>query len=73
VITGEGISSPPWNVTAVQRNGSRVEVSWQPPMHPNGVIYGYDVFMTPPIPPVLIHSELKTFVIIDEAFEAGTN
>lgn len=72
-MTGEGVPSPPWNVTAVQRNGTRIEVSWQAPIRPSGLITGYDVFMTPPIPPAPLHRQQKTFVVIDDAFEAGKN
>ncbi|XP_058808716.1 sortilin-related receptor-like [Phymastichus coffea] len=73
VTTGEGQPSEPWNVTAVQRNGTRIEVSWQPPIHPNGIITGYDVFMSPPIPPAPMHRQPKTSVIIDDNFVAGNN
>ncbi|XP_016840986.1 sortilin-related receptor, L(DLR class) A repeats-containing-like isoform X2 [Nasonia vitripennis] len=73
VTTGEGVPSPPWNVTAVQRNGTRIEVTWQPPIHPNGQITGYRVYMTPPIPPAPVYPQQKTTVIIDDAFEAGKN
>lgn len=73
VTTGEGVPSPPWNVTAVQRNGTRIEVTWQPPIHPNGQITGYHVYMTPPIPPAPVYPQQKTTVIIDDAFEAGKN
>lgn len=72
VMTGEGIPSPPWNVTATQRNGTRVEVSWRPPIRPNGPITGYEVFVSPPIPPTS-YSLQKTSWIIETAFEAGTN
>ncbi|XP_024940142.1 sortilin-related receptor isoform X2 [Cephus cinctus] len=72
VMTGEGIPSPPWNVNASQRNGTKVEVSWRPPLHPNGPITGYELFITPPIPPM--HYTLqKTSFIVDIAFEADTN
>ncbi|XP_012150619.1 sortilin-related receptor isoform X2 [Megachile rotundata] len=72
VTTGEGIPSEPWNVTVTQKNGTRVEVTWQPPMHPNGPITGYDVFVTPPIPPMRFLKQ-KTSAIIDMDFEAGKN
>lgn len=72
-MTGEGQPSEPWNVTAVQRNGTRIEVSWQPPIHPNGVITGYDVFMSPPLPPAPMHRQQKTSVLIDDNFVAGNN
>ncbi|XP_063978327.1 sortilin-related receptor-like [Diachasmimorpha longicaudata] len=46
--TTDGIPSEPWNVTAVQRNGTRVEISWKPPVSPNGLITGYEVYASPP-------------------------
>ena len=72
VMTGEYTPSEPWMVEAKQKNGTRIEVSWQPPHVPNGLITGYDVFMTPPIPPMTVHTQ-KTSVIIDTAFEAAKN
>ncbi|XP_014221695.1 sortilin-related receptor-like [Trichogramma pretiosum] len=73
VQTGEGVPSPPWNVTVVQRNGTKMEVFWNPPIHPNGPITRYEVFMTPPIPPVNLQAFPKTSVVIDHAFEGGKN
>ncbi|XP_012284613.1 sortilin-related receptor [Orussus abietinus] len=72
VMTGEGVPSEPWNVTVTQKNGTRVEVSWRPPLHPNGPITGYEGFITPPIPPMQFSLQ-KTSVVIDIAFEAGKN
>ncbi|XP_046815781.1 sortilin-related receptor-like isoform X1 [Vespa crabro] len=72
VMTGEGIPSEPWNVTITQKNGTRVEVSWRSPLHPNGPITGYDGFISPPTPP-LRFSWQKTSGIIDTVFEAHQN
>ncbi|KAG5337450.1 SORL protein, partial [Acromyrmex charruanus] len=72
VMTGEGVPSEPWNVKVTQKNGTRVEVTWRPPLHPNGVISGYLGYVTPPIPP-LEFTRLKTSATIDIAFEAGKN
>jgi len=72
ITTGEGVPSEPWNVTVTQKNGTRVEVSWRQPEHPNGLIIGYQVYITPPIPPMEF-SRQKTSAIIDMAFEAGKN
>lgn len=70
VMTGEGVPSEPWNVTVTQKNGTRVEISWRPPVRPNGLIIGYQGYITPPIPPMEF-SRQKTSAIIDMAFEAG--
>ena len=61
VTTGEGVPSEPWNVTVTQKNGTKVEVTWQPPRHPNGLITRYEIFVTPPIPPmpILLAKELR--------------
>ncbi|EZA49376.1 Sortilin-related receptor [Ooceraea biroi] len=72
VMTGEGVPSDPWNVTVTQKNGTRVEVSWRPPVHPNGLILDYIGYITPPIPP-LEFTRQKTSAIIDMPFEAGKN
>lgn len=71
-MTGESVPSPPWNVTATQQNGTRVEVSWRPPMNPNGPIVGYQIFVTPPIPPQSYYQQ-KTSLVVNTAFEAGVN
>ncbi|XP_034183961.1 sortilin-related receptor [Osmia lignaria lignaria] len=70
VTTGEGVPSEPWNVTVTQKNGTKVEVTWQPPRHPNGLITRYEIFVTPPIPPMRFFWQ-KTSAVIDIAFEAG--
>lgn len=72
VMTGEGVPSEPWNVTVTQRNGSRVEVSWRPPLKPNGLIIGYQCFVTPPLPPMEF-SRQKTSAIIDLAFDTNNS
>ncbi|XP_065222382.1 sortilin-related receptor-like [Planococcus citri] len=51
VTTEEGKPSPPLNVAVTVRNTSLIEVSWQPPVSPNGQLQGYTVFLTPPYPP----------------------
>ncbi|XP_043466543.1 sortilin-related receptor-like isoform X3 [Leptopilina heterotoma] len=71
-VTKEGVPTEPYEVTVDQKNGSRVEISWRAPAHPNGVIIGYDGFITPPIPPMK-YSLQKTSVSIDLAFEPGKN
>lgn len=44
VATSEGIPSPPINVSALQINGSRVEVSWAPPKEINGHLEDYFIY-----------------------------
>ncbi|XP_046432202.1 sortilin-related receptor-like isoform X1 [Neodiprion fabricii] len=68
-MTAIGVPSPPWDVTATQKNGTKIEVSWRPPLCPYGPITGYEVFMQPPIPPKS-YTVQKTSLIIDTAFEA---
>lgn len=69
-ITGEGVPSPPWNVTVKQLDALQVLVSWQPPRTPNGNIVNYQVFMTPPLPPMQkTQNGSKTSFIMDGNFD----
>ncbi|RZC34546.1 sortilin-related receptor-like [Asbolus verrucosus] len=52
--TGEGIPSEPWKVSAEQRNGSHVLISWNKPLHPNGQIENYQICWYPPLPPIKV-------------------
>jgi hypothetical protein len=68
------VPSPPWNVTATQKNAHQVAVSWQAPKSPNGKIVSYVVFLTPPIPPIQkLQNGSKTSFIMTTDYEAGTN
>ncbi|KAJ2951649.1 hypothetical protein O0L34_g13807 [Tuta absoluta] len=49
--TGEGVPSPPGRLTVRQLIGSRVDVVWDPPLSPRGVIKAYTIYYTPPVPP----------------------
>ncbi|XP_069974716.1 sortilin-related receptor isoform X2 [Penaeus vannamei] len=49
IHTEQGIPSPPFNVEAEQI-GYGVVISWMPPIHPNGPITMYHVYMFPPNP-----------------------
>ncbi|KAK0098602.1 hypothetical protein PV326_006350 [Microctonus aethiopoides] len=68
--TAEGVPSEPWDVTARQMNGTRIEVSWLPPLLPNGIITKYEVYRTPPIPPVQTTTQ-KTTHVFDFPFETN--
>ncbi|ERL95566.1 sortilin-related receptor [Dendroctonus ponderosae] len=48
VTTDAGKPSPPVNVKAKQLNGSQVLISWDPPVHPNGIIEKYRLSWTRP-------------------------
>lgn len=53
--TGEDVPSEPWNITAVQTNGSHVLLSWNKPIHPNGQIINYQICWYPPLPPIKLN------------------
>ncbi|KAL0266712.1 UNVERIFIED_CONTAM: hypothetical protein PYX00_009183 [Menopon gallinae] len=48
--TSEEVPSPPMNVKVVQKSYKSVEVSWLPPVTPNGPITTYIVQVSPPYP-----------------------
>ncbi|XP_068629296.1 sortilin-related receptor isoform X1 [Battus philenor] len=50
--TGEGVPSPPRRITVRQMIGSRVNVVWDPPSDPKGIIRYYTLHYAPPIPPI---------------------
>jgi len=72
--TGEGVPSPPWNVTAMQLNAWQVLVSWQAPRSPYGTIVNYVVYQTPPVPPIQkLHTGSKTSLIMNGEYYANVN
>lgn len=47
------VPSPPVHLTVRQLIGSRVEVLWDKPFTPNGVITHYTLYYSPPNPPIV--------------------
>ncbi|XP_046384172.1 sortilin-related receptor-like isoform X2 [Ischnura elegans] len=73
--TAQDVPSPPREVTVVQKSATVVEVSWLPPLHPNGEITAYVVNMVPPIPPLrkrIDHAACNE-VLISSQFVRGYN
>ncbi|KAG8226274.1 hypothetical protein J437_LFUL004831 [Ladona fulva] len=68
------VPSEPWNLTVTQKSATEVELSWNPPLQPNGHILDYVVSMTPPIPPLRksLHSSQTKDTVISE-FIGGKN
>ncbi|KAL0829250.1 hypothetical protein ABMA28_004072 [Loxostege sticticalis] len=50
--TGEGVPSPPLRLTVRQMIGSRMQVVWDAPKRPQGVIQYYTIYYAPPLPPI---------------------
>uniref|UniRef100_A0A182QTE4 Sortilin-related receptor n=1 Tax=Anopheles farauti TaxID=69004 RepID=A0A182QTE4_9DIPT len=74
IATTEGIPSPPLSVSVVQQNGSRVQVSWEPPKEINGHLEGYTVNYRSQSKNVVPAQNVKvgaseTSVIIDKDFK----
>lgn len=62
-------------VIARQLAGHRVQVEWDPPAVTNGVLVGYTVMVTPPLPPITLSvSPTVTSTFIQEGhFSPGKN
>ncbi|XP_052861860.1 sortilin-related receptor-like [Anopheles cruzii] len=74
IATTEGIPTPPLNVSVTQKNGSFVQVSWEPPKESNGRLEGYTVNFRSQSKNVLPAQTVKasiteTSVIIDKEFK----
>ncbi|XP_061377044.1 sortilin-related receptor-like isoform X3 [Danaus plexippus] len=77
-MTGEGVPSPPQRLTVRQMIGRRVQILWDPPKDPRGVITHYTIYYVPPLPPmektVLAGSANKTVsVFLDGYFKPNKN
>lgn len=47
-----GVPTEPWNVTAIQKNGSHILISWNKPTQANGQITNYKICWYPPMPSI---------------------
>uniref|UniRef100_A0A6A7G8W9 Sortilin-related receptor n=5 Tax=Hirondellea gigas TaxID=1518452 RepID=A0A6A7G8W9_9CRUS len=64
ITTQQGVPSMVESVTAVQ-SGEKVTITWHPPLHPNGHIQYYTVWIRPPSPPqqVRVRSDVTKVTI----------
>lgn len=72
------VPSPPQRLTVRQMIGRRVQILWDPPKDPRGVITHYTIYYVPPLPPmektVLAGSANKTVsVFLDGYFKPNKN
>lgn len=77
VTTAEGMPTEPLNVTVKQLNGSRVQVSWDPPLEVFGVLKEYTVYygiQSPNVHPVnsVKVSPQECSIALESNFEADT-
>lgn len=76
VATAEGVPTEPINVSAIQVNGSRVQVSWSAPIKPNGHLEGFSVYyrsqnQRASNPQIVKVSAAELSLIIESAFEGN--
>ncbi|XP_037803738.1 sortilin-related receptor-like isoform X3 [Penaeus monodon] len=73
IHTEQGIPSPPFNVEAEQIRYDLV-ITWMPPIHPNGPINMYHVYMFPPNPAreKQILGNVTTYTVPSSYLENGT-
>lgn len=66
-----GIPSPPVNLKVKQLNGSDLFISWDPPVHPNGIITKYRLRWTRPEskPITLALMDNKTSHVVSADFQ----
>lgn len=77
VTTSEGVPTEPLNITATQLNGTRVQVSWEPPKETYGLLKEYVVYYrSQSISVQQAHSVRvspdKTSIVLESNFEANT-
>ncbi|CAG4953069.1 unnamed protein product [Colias eurytheme] len=76
--TGEGVPSAPRRLTVRQMVGSRVNLVWDPPLTPRGVITHYSVYYVPPLPPIMkvvpaTEPNATVSYVLNAYFKPGTN
>lgn len=77
VTTAEGMPTEPLNVNVTQLNGSRVQVSWDPPKQVFGVLKEYTVYygiQSPNVSPVnsVKVSPADRSIVLESNFEANS-
>lgn len=72
--TSMGAPSAPWNITLHQVSHSEVQVRWNAPVKPNGLITTYRIYVEPTSPPLVVAVPVsKTDIVVSHRYTAGTN
>lgn len=72
--TNMGAPSSPWNVTVKQTSHSEIQIRWNPPVKPNGLITTFRVFVEPTAPPLMVSVSANTYqALVAYKFVPGTN
>lgn len=72
--TSMGTPSIPWNVTVHQVSHSEIQVRWNAPVKPNGLITAYRVYVEPTSPPLVVTVPgYRTEALVAYKYAAATN
>ena len=73
-LTAMSAPSAPWNITVHQVSHSEVQIRWNAPVKPNGLITTYRIFVEPTTPPLVVAIPGRnTDAMVSYKYTAGAN